>query len=314
MAVEKFISARTLAKYLQQEIEALLVRHQLYDIGHYGWLDGDTPDPEFLGHAMWKVESPVLNDMLNVGFPDISVTHRPTEEEEALVVSGSDFEGQVRLARMSVGLALWQQALAQELVFDDNDYFWLHYASGMVMLNAASDRIREFFIMAFFRQKINVYENKDAKEEWKRKPKSWYVTPFIHARDLEARDSGEQLIEQLLEKLVSLAQDVFSYRRDRNRIIHEISTRIGTRNRLLMHQLRQRFHKQQGSNSAPQISEISDPAARFKEVQDLHGDELYKATDQIVSWYKTLIQASSLVFEVENRIRRRKAGARTIPI
>lgn len=92
MVVEKFISTQKLAKYLDQEIEARLVERQIYDIGHYGWLDGDTYDPEFLGHAMWQVQSPLLNDHLNLGFPDIPVTHKPTKEEVALVVTGRDFE------------------------------------------------------------------------------------------------------------------------------------------------------------------------------------------------------------------------------
>lgn len=309
MVIEKFISTQKLGKYLDQEIEARLVERQIYDIGHYGWLDGDTYDPEFLGHAMWQVQSPLLNDHLNLGFPDIPVTHKPTKEEEALVVIGGDFEGQVRLGRMSLGLALWQQELAQEAVFDDNDYFWLHYASAMVMLNAASDRIREFFVMAFFRQKIRAYENKGSKEKWATKRKSLYVTPFIHARDLEARDSGDQLIEQLLERLVSLAHDVFSNRRDRNSIIHDISTIIGRRERSLTCQLRQRFDEQQHSNSALQTSEIGDPVETFKEVQNVHRAELRKAADQIISWYMTLIRASSLVFEVENRTRGRARGS-----
>lgn len=307
MVVEKFISTQKLAKYLDQEIEARLVERQIYDIGHYGWLDGDTYDPEFLGHAMWQIRSPLLNDHLNLGFRDIPVTHNPTKEEEALVVTGRDFEGQVRLARMSLGLALWQQELAQEAVFDDNDYFWLHYASAMVMLSAASDRIREFFVMAFFRQEINAYENTKAEKKWKDDPKSWYVTPFIHARDLDATGSRDQLIKQLLQELVSLAEDVFRNKEDRNGVVHEISTVIGKREREVTHRLRQRFDEQQGYNPTPQTSEIGDPAETFREVQNVHRAELRKAADQIISWYMTLIRASSLVFEVENRTRGRKA-------
>jgi len=307
MVVEKFISTQKLVKYLDQEIEARLVERQIYDIGHYGFLDGDTYDPEFLGHAMWQVQSPLLNDSLNLGFSDILVTHKPTKEEEALVVIGRDFEGQVRLARMSLGLALWQQELAQDAVFDDNDYFWLHYASAMVMLSAASDRIREFFVMAFFRQEINAYENMKAERKWKGDPKSWYVTPFIHARDLEATGSRDQLIEKLLQKLVSLTENVFRNKEHRNGVVHEISTVIGKREREVTHRLRQRFDEQQGSNPTPHTSEIGDPAETLKEVQNVHSAKLHKAAGQIISWYTTLIRASSLVFEVENRTRGRNA-------
>lgn len=301
MAVEEFISTRALPKYLKQEIEARLIDHEVYDIGNYGWIDGDTPDPKFLGHAMWQLESPLLNDMLNLAFPDVPVIHRPTPDDEVVAVAGSDFEGHIRLARMSLGLALWQQHLAEEAVFDDNDYFWLHYASAMVMLNVASDRIREFFVMAYFRETLDTYQKKKRRGM----NSKYYQTPFIEASALEAMGSGDKVIENLLGRLEPLAQEIYRNRNDRNTMVHEISTVIGTRKAKLTQKLRKRFDEQQASSPARNTRDSGDPAARFKETRDQHASQLCKATNQIVSWYKTLIQTSSLVFELEYRIRAR---------
>ena len=55
-----------------------------------------------------------INEPRRQRFGERPVPHTPTEEEEVLAVSGSDFEGQMRLARMSLGLSLWQQQLAEE--------------------------------------------------------------------------------------------------------------------------------------------------------------------------------------------------------
>lgn len=106
-----------------------------------------------------QVEPPLQHEF-HSWFGEAPVSHRPTEEEEILVVSGTDFEGLMRLARMSLGLSLWQQQLAEDALLDDNHYFWLHYLSAMVTLNAASDRLRIFFVMAFFREKINTYDKR----------------------------------------------------------------------------------------------------------------------------------------------------------
>lgn len=122
MTVEKFISPRKLVEYLDQEIAERLAEREICDIGNYGWLNEDTADPQFLGHAMWQVEPP-LQFECHSGLGETPVSHRPTEEEEVLAVSGSDFEGLMCLARMSLGLSLWQQQLAEDALFDDNHFF-----------------------------------------------------------------------------------------------------------------------------------------------------------------------------------------------
>lgn len=90
-------------------------------------------------------------------------------------------------------------------------------------------------------------------------------------------------------------------------MVHEVATRIGEGERELTRQQRQRFEDQQNSGFVGRTPEFKDITAKFAETQELHTVELRKATEQIISWYKTLIKASSYVCEVENIMRRWKS-------
>jgi len=296
MAADKLISTPKLLEYLKQEIEEQLVLREVFDIGHYGWVDENTPDPEFLGHAMWQVESPVQHEH-HSAFGEAPVRRRPSEEEEVLAVAGGDFEGLMRLSRMSLGLCLWHQQFAERTLFEDDDHLWLHYLSAMVMLNAASDRLREFFVMACFRMKTAGYDKK--KGTWSGHKYNWYQTPFI-----EARDSAPSSIALQLERLISFAAEIFRHRTTRNTMVHEIATKVGERERELTRRQRDRFDEQQISGFEQQAPKFDGIRQRFGQVQESHKSEIRNSVDDAVSWYKTLVQTSSFVFEVENRIRR----------
>lgn len=107
--------------------------------------------------------------------------------------------------------------------------------------------------MAFFRDKVKTY-NKKGKEH------GWYQTPFIQARDATEESMGE-----LLEKLASLAEEIFRHREDRNATIHEVATKLGKRERELTRQQRQRFDEQQISGFVKETSEseFKDLTVRF---------------------------------------------------
>jgi hypothetical protein len=47
---------------LKREVQAALKDAAIYEIGSYGWLNEDEPDPEFIGHAMWQVDAPPLDE------------------------------------------------------------------------------------------------------------------------------------------------------------------------------------------------------------------------------------------------------------
>jgi hypothetical protein len=301
MTVEKFISTHKLVKYLDQEVVESLIAHQIFDIGNYGWLDENTPDPQFIGHALWQIESPLECDY-GAAFGG-STSHRPTEYEEVLAISGADFEGLIQLARMSIGLSLWQQKLAEEALFGDNHYFWLHYVSAMVMLNSASDRLREFFVMGYFQEKIKDYDKKKADD--KNRKHFWYQTPFE-----QAHESRDQSIAEQLGNLVSLSEEIFKYREKRNEIVHEVASKTGKISHDITYKQRERFDEERQSGFVRQEMNFEETSKHFAEAQEAHKGELRAAVDQIISWYKTLVQASSYVFEIENHLRKRRHQTR----
>jgi hypothetical protein len=51
MPVEKFISTAKLDEYIRSEMEERLATNEICKLDSYGWLDEDTPDPDFLGHS-----------------------------------------------------------------------------------------------------------------------------------------------------------------------------------------------------------------------------------------------------------------------
>jgi hypothetical protein len=297
MTVEKFISTHKLVEYLDQEVIESLTERQVFDIGACVWLDEDTPDPQFVGQALWQIE-PLLEFDYGATLGD-PTSHRPTEYEEVLTVSGADFEGLMQLARMSIGLSLWQQKLAEHALFGDNHYFWLHYVSAMVLLNSASDRLREFFVMEYFQKKYKVYDRK--KDDEQNRKHSWYQTPFK-----QALESGDQSIAEQLGNLAPLAEDIYRHREKRNEIVHEVASKTGKISRDITHKQQERFDKERQSGFVRQEINFEETSKHFAEAQEAHKGELRAAVDQIISWYKTLVQASSYVFEIENHLRKQR--------
>lgn len=293
MTTESFISKKII-ECLDKEIQQSLADNQIRAIGNYGWLDEDTPDPEFMGHAMWQTEPPLRFDG-GFFFEKDQTQSQATDYQKTLTVAGADFEGLMELARIAIGLTLSHENLAKDAIFSDNHHFWLNHVNAMLLHAMASDRLRDFFVMAYYKMSAKEYA-----ASRKKKKGGQYTTPFKEAND----DSEYQKIKPLLMKLLPLAGRIFNCRENRNAIVHEVATKIGTINRELMHAR---------SNCVDEICTLNFPkqnpdAQELKMFQhraeESHKRELREAAEQIVSWYKTLAQASSYVFEIENRLRR----------
>lgn len=41
---------------VEAAVESALEEQQIYDIGSYGWVGPDEPDPDLIGHAMWQTD------------------------------------------------------------------------------------------------------------------------------------------------------------------------------------------------------------------------------------------------------------------
>jgi hypothetical protein len=299
MSVTQFITTEKLVEYLDQEANSLLTANGIYDIGSYGWQSEDTEDPEYIGHAMWQLEPPVETEWGYI-FDGGAVQHRPTDIQKRLMVAGSDFEGLMRASRLSAGLCLLHKTIAERRPLDDNHYFWLHHTDTVLQLNIASDRIREYFVLAFFGETSESYKNNEKKN-------AWYVTPFIQARDRSQSIAGLDNLKDAISPLPAMAEVIYEFRESRNEIVHKISTKLGRREKELI-------ESQQEAYDAPRTKQATGTIFNYeqmlKDQTDLdakHKNELSESINRLVSWYKVLIKFSSYVFEAEHWLRKRSA-------
>ena len=271
---------------LRATANELLNGEGIYPILNYGWEDHDTYSGEYVGLAMWTTTGPFE--------PDLGVWERttpplnPTKRDEILYTAGEDFVGTMELARNSFGLTLysWHHRKPSE-VLDDEELFWEYHAATILWLNIASDRIRDYFVMARFgmppKKYKRVYPNNGG-----------YADPF----QMHQASEGE-LASKAAVELQPLAEQLGTFRVTRNKIVHRIASREG-RNAATSISL-QREEAQQ--NPAPPLpSPMPDfEASRelIKALEEGKQSELRRALQQLREWYLLLVRAGSLVFEFE---------------
>lgn len=272
-------------RVLESEIESALHEAAIYRLGSYGWLNENEIDPDFVGHAMWRLSQPSLN--LHSLLGEAPVNKRPTEVEKEILTAGEDFDGLMEISRLSIGLALVWQREALESPLNDSPFFWLHYTDAFLKLAIASDRLRDLLIIACSGEAPGVYK--------KKKPKPRYVTPFNGAREMLAERglSDQRLVEPLAE-LPGLSAKLFTYIDRRNAIVHGVATGMARFVRDGATELQQRYDREQerGFTQADWISSAGSNEDGFRL-------EIDSATNDLKDWYKLLIQTSNHVFQVE---------------
>jgi hypothetical protein len=214
---------------LRRDIEVFL--HQIGIARSYGWQNAHDADPEFIGHAMWQTDTP-LDDLFE---SESDSATRPDAPEwlKRIALEGTDFEGLVQAARMSIGLFLVQANLAQDNIFhsfNHGDLFDLHWMSSIIYLSTASDRIRSLFVAAVFRKTSDEYE----KGKYNGQDRGWYATPFFEAKDCIA--SSSTIEQEALVRLPDLAEEVHQLRKVRNGLIHQLATTLALRRRSALDQ------------------------------------------------------------------------------
>jgi len=268
-----------------------LIEFGIYDMGAYGWMDADTQDPEFLGHALWQTEPPLEPEWEQL-FGNGPVKHRPTDMEKFIMTSGSDFEGLMKFAQLSIGQALLFRDNAIDKPFDDNNFFWMNYVNAILYLNMASDRIRDFFIAYQFKVNTNVFSESNKKG-------NYYSKPFTMA----TKASSNSKTKELTSKSLQCSNEIYHFRKKRNCIVHDVSTNVGRQtNRLTISQQKQYDEDSKGwkSNSFPEFEEL----VQNKDNIHLHHHREQEASlDEVKSWYVLLIRTSNYVFELEHYLR-----------
>ena len=286
-------TARELDANVRGRIERLLTAAGVRNFHSYGWVNADDADPEFIGHAMWQTEPPFEHDHLwsigRRGRKDQAPPREPTETQKLLSVAGADFDGLMDAARMSIGLFLLQADATREFQLHDDKFRDLHHMSAVIYLATASERIREFFIVAAFRVPQATYQS----GTYGKHKRSWYTTPFLEACDALATSSLE--LSEPLSNALSLAEQIRELRDARNALIHELATAIGHRERRLFQQ-------------RPEAVEAED--FTFEDLQKFRKaaegkieEEISGATKRLAGWYELLAQLSNEAFIVEHKRR-----------
>jgi hypothetical protein len=291
MSVHKFISDTKLVEYLDQEVALCLLKNDVNDISNYGWLSETTEDPEYIGHAMWQTDPPLETEW-DYLLDDGPVKHLPSEKEKVQTIAGHDFEGLMKAARLSIGLTLLYQSIAEKNPISDNHYFWLHNVDAIFQLNMASDRIREYFIVSFFDVSSDTYKKRGNKY-------GKYVAPFIEIMNMTHKDSIENNMTNAIDCLPNLANSIHIFRKERNLIVHEIATKLGKNNKVLIEKQQLAYNNNtylKNNRSTPSYKELQEQQSA---IEKSHKEELTQAVKVLIDCYKTLIKLSSFVFEAE---------------
>lgn len=272
MPIERPLSIKELEDYLQAETSLLLVTNRIYEIGAYGWLNEDTVDPEYAGHAMAQIDPP--------GYEEKKLM--PWQKDCA--IAHADFQGIMEMARLSMGFAFFHgQEVKDNIFLNDNNLFNLHWMGSVVALSTAADRIRELFVTSIFEKQINQYQAGDYKGNKRR----WYITPFLEAKD--KAELGK--FADILNRLPPLAEQIQAFRETRNSVIHKIATHVGE------------FARKQVNNLLPQPVVNLDDYQSFeqsqKEIILAHKRQVSATLDRLKQWYELLIEISKDVFFIE---------------
>ncbi len=294
MTHEQPLSLQKLDEAVLNEATKLLHEAGIYELTTYGWVDADTADPEFIGHAMWQTNGPsdVYLEYPYIGRPGRKKPNSPPEPEgwlKELAVSGADFGGLMQAAWMTIGLLLFQAKLLRENILGDKQFFDLHWMSSMIHLSTASDRLRALFVAAVFRKSSNKYESRKYNGE----KRSRYTTPFKEAKDTNADPNSSPSFA----KLLPMTDDINNkFRKRRNEIIHDVATSIGVREKRWFDDRDWAYPVAIGSYRDIEEAKLAHETA--------HENQITETIAHLIGWYLLLVRASNEVFIIEHELRR----------
>jgi hypothetical protein len=196
----------------------------------------------------------------------------------------------MELARNSIGLTLysWEHRRADN-VLDDEETFWEHRAGTVLWLNIASDRIRDYFVMARFGISTKQYHKVHEKNG-------------IYARPFRMHQAGEgKLARNMALDLLPFAERLGRFRRTRNEIVHSIASRQGSNAVISL------SNQREAATQTPFVPQSSTTAVldskgweeTIKAIQEARQKELRDALQELREWYLLLVRVGSMVFEFE---------------
>jgi hypothetical protein len=131
---------------LSEAIEDALIAERIFDVDGYGWMNADEHDADFVGYAMWATSPPFETDFESA-FAGKPPRWAATQREQRLVELGTDFEGLMKAARYAIGSVLIHRATLSPNDFQPSAFVF-HEINALVTLSMASDRARDFVVLA----------------------------------------------------------------------------------------------------------------------------------------------------------------------
>lgn len=290
MPPEKLVSV------FEAEVRRLLREHQVYTIEAMGYLDSETPNPNYLGICHW-LENPrvSLEESYFDSTSNESVSRynkKPSNEEVKLETLSADISGLFELSFLSIGQLLtfyegnsgesrFQKLFGESVILSpvNEPLYWLNYNSTVVHLSTLSDRIFKYMEKTFSISGIQV----------KRKQRGDFeLCVFCELETYLNQLNGSVKID--LEDIFERASRVKNYRNLRNIMIHQISSHTAK------YEITMLSESQLVDESGHVRTPIS--SADANGIVDEHSPvELCKG------WYSDLIEMANMIFLIEKQSR-----------
>ena len=106
-----------------------------------------------------------------------------------------------------------------------------------------------------------------------------------------------------------MAGKVYSFHESRNKIVHEIATKLGKMHKELIERQQQTYNSDNKAKNSNNIT-IKDAKVQIQsKIEEKYKQELNESLSMIIEFYKLLIKYSSHIFEAEYRLRKSKLNA-----
>ena len=209
-------SETNLLTELNEKASHLLADAGIYSVLDYAWEGEDEPSGVYIGLAMWCLDAPFKPSWQL--WDRSAPPKKPSLQDETFYKAGEDFIGTMEIARKAMGLVLYSfQFRKSDNIMEDNENFWEQHGVAAVWLNAASDRIRDYFVMA--RHGMTSKEYKKGGTGRKN-----YTHPFLFPDSNESPNA-----KTAAERIAQDAKELDRRRTLRNKMIHEVTSRQGRR-------------------------------------------------------------------------------------
>ncbi len=270
-----------LVQYFDEEVRDALLNNQLYCIDAYGWKDADTPDPAYNGYASWHLNPKVEFDFESY-WDERPFDVRPEDNDIQMMLNGYDFLEVMKAVWLHIGQSLFFQKHSDGSSELEFTYSSLSLMSAISELNMASDRIRDYYVLAIANETHSRFiKRKNAGVSNIRAYTAIYEFALNHEKS--------NLLSEKIKKANELASSIGKKRKYRNNLIHKMASNNAVLQTKFLKQ-QQRLHDEQRATTdlAPKITE-----------NEMDGQMINDKLEFVKEWYLELIELGNLVFELE---------------